>query len=234
MLAMSMTQWFQTLAADYGSLLWQGVLDTIYMTVFSTVIAYIFGLPLGILSTVTSQNGINPMPVLNKIVGWIINIGRSIPFIILLIAIMPLTRIIVGTSLGPTAANVALVISATPFIARLVENSLNELDGGIIEAARAMGANDWQIICKVMLPESLPSLILGGSLGAITIAGYTAMAGAVGGGGLGDIAIRYGYYRSETHIAVITIIILVVIVQIIQGAGEFVADKVDKRRKGVR
>lgn len=229
-----MVLWFSELMANYGELLWKGIVDTIYMTVVSTFMACILGLPIGILAVVSSPKGIHPMPVLNKILGAIINIGRSIPFIILLIAIMPLTRMLVGTALGPNAVIVPLVISATPFFARLVENSLNELDAGVVEAARAMGAGDLQIIWDVMLPETKPSLILSMSLGAITIVGYTAMAGTVGGGGLGDIAIRYGYYRNEWDIAVVTIVLLVAIVQIIQSIGQFVSDKMDKRKKGER
>lgn len=229
-----MALWFSELMANYGELLWKGIVDTIYMTVVSTFMACILGLPIGILAVVSSPKGIHPMPVLNKILGAIINIGRSIPFIILLIAIMPLTRMLVGTALGPNAVIVPLVISATPFFARLVENSLNELDAGVVEAARAMGAGDLQIIWDVMLPETKPSLILSMSLGAITIVGYTAMAGTVGGGGLGDIAIRYGYYRNEWDIAVVTIVLLVAIVQIIQSIGQLVSDKMDKRKKGER
>lgn len=229
-----MAAWFQDLIANYGALLWQGVLDTIYMTLVSILLACLLGFPIGILAVVSSPKGIHPMPVINKILGAIINIGRSIPFIILLVAIRPFTKWIVGTSLGPEAVIVPLVISATPFIARLVENSFNDLDAGVIEAARSMGARDMQIIWKVMVPEALPSLILGISLGAITIVGYTAMAGTVGGGGLGDIAIRYGYYREEYDIAVVTIVLLVVIVQILQSLGQLISDKIDKRKKGER
>ena len=229
-----MAAWFQDLIANYGELLWQGVIDTLYMTVVSTLVACILGYPIGILAVVTSSNGIHPMPVLNKIVGGIVNIGRSIPFIILLVAIKPFTQWIVGTSLGPTAVIVPLIVSATPFMARLVEYSFNELDHGVIEAARAMGASDMQIIRKVMLPEAMPSLVLGLSLGAITIVGCTAMAGTVGGGGLGDIAIRYGYYRNKTDIAVVTIVLLVIIVQILQSLGQYISTKIDKRKKGER
>lgn len=229
-----MAAWFQDLIANYGALLWQGVLDTIYMTLVSILLACVLGFPIGILAVVSSPKGIHPMPVVNKILGAIINIGRSIPFIILLVAIRPFTKWIVGTSLGPDAVIVPLVISATPFMARLVENSFNDLDAGVIEAARSMGARDMQIIWKVMIPEALPSLILGISLGAITIVGYTAMAGTVGGGGLGDIAIRYGYYREEYDIAVVTIVLLVVIVQVLQSLGQLISDKMDKRKKGER
>lgn len=229
-----MAAWFQDLITNYGALLWQGILDTIYMTLVSILLACVLGFPIGILAVVSSPKGIHPMPIINKILGAIINIGRSIPFIILLVAIRPFTKWIVGTSLGPDAVIVPLVISATPFIARLVENSFNDLDAGVIEAARSMGARDMQIIWKVMVPEALPSLILGISLGAITIVGYTAMAGTVGGGGLGDIAIRYGYYRDEYDIAVVTIVLLVVIVQILQSLGQLISDKMDKRKKGER
>lgn len=231
-MAMSMTSWFQNMIDEFGALLWQGTIDTIYMTVISTVIAYVIGMPLGFISVITAKDGIHPMPILNKILGGIINIGRSIPFILLLVAIMPFTRWIVGTSLGPTAVIVPLTISAIPLVARLVEGSLLEMDKGVIEAARAMGASDWQIIRKVMLVEARPSLVLGVALSGITIVAYTAMAGAVGGGGLGDIAIRYGYYRSQTDIAIVTIVFLVIIVQIIQSAGQLLSNKMDKRKRG--
>lgn len=229
-----MTAWIQNFMANYSSLVWQGVLDTLYMTVVSTLIACILGYPIGILAVVSSPNGIHAMPVINKVTGAIVNIGRSIPFIILLVAIKPFTSWVAGTSVGPTAIIVPLVVSATPFMARLVENSFNELDHGVIEAARAMGATDMQIIRKVMFPEAMPSLILGISLGSITIVGCTAMAGTVGGGGLGDIAIRYGYYRSMVDIAFVTVVLLVIIVQIIQSLGQYASNKIDKRKKGDR
>ncbi len=224
--------WCNYIVAEYGVLLVQGILDTIWMTCVASIIAYVLGMPIGIIAKVTANDGIHPMQKINRILGIIINMGRSIPFIILLVAVMPLTRIIVGTTLGPKAVAVPLILSATPFIARVVESSLNELDKGVIEAAKAMGASDAQIIFKVMIPETLPSLVTGVALGAITIVGYTAMAGAVGGGGLGDIAIRYGYYRSKTDIAVVTIVLLVAIVQIIQSVGHIISKKIDKRGKG--
>ncbi|SET45132.1 methionine ABC transporter permease [[Clostridium] polysaccharolyticum] len=227
-----MAVWFQNFMAEFGMMLWEGISDTLYMTVFSTFAACILGYPIGILSVVTAPNGIHPMPVVNRIIGAIVNIGRSIPFIIILVIIKPLTRLLVGTTVGPDAVIVPLIVSATPFMARLVENSFNELDYGVIEAARAMGATDMQIIRKVMLPEAMPSLVLGISLGAITIVGCTAMAGAVGGGGLGDIAIRYGYYRSKTDVAIATVVLLVLIVQMIQSLGQYISNKIDKRKKG--
>lgn len=227
-----MMDWIRTIINDFGMLLLEGIRDTLWMTLVSALISYVLGLPIGILAKVTARGGIHPMPKLNKILGAVINLGRSIPFIILLVAVIPLTRLIVNTTLGPTAVIVPLVLSATPFIARLVENSFSELDPGVMEAAKAMGAGEFQIIFKVMLPEALPSLIMGGAMAAITIVSYTAMAGAVGGGGLGSIAINYGYYRNQTDIAIVTIVLLVLIVQILQSIGQLVSKKIDKRAKG--
>ncbi|MDF2882075.1 MAG: hypothetical protein K0R54_2632 [Clostridiaceae bacterium] len=217
---------------NYGAMLVQGTLETLYMTFFSTLYAYILGLPIGILAEISRKGGIHPMPVVNKILGIFINIGRSIPYIILLVAVIPVTRLIVGTTIGPKAATVSLIISATPFIARLIENSLRELDGGVIEAAKAMGASDTQIVFKVMLPEALPSIVMGISLATITLVGYTAMAGAIGAGGLGHIAISYGYHRYETDIMMITIVLLIIIVQLIQSLGQKLSKLLDRRRKG--
>lgn len=214
------------------AMLLEGLRDSMYMTFTATFVAYIFGLPIGIIAEVTRKDGIYPILALNKILDWIINLGRSIPFIILLVAVMPITRSVVGTTLGPKAATVPLIIGAIPFIARLVENSLRELDGGVIEAAKAMGANVFEIIFKVMIPESLPSLVLGMSLATITLIGYTAMAGAVGAGGLGDIAIRFGYYRGQSDIMIITIIWLVILVQAVQSLGQLISKSIDKRGKG--
>lgn len=215
-----------------GPMLLEGILDTLYMTFTATIVAYIFGVPIGILAEVTRKGGIHPMPLFNKILGWIINIGRSIPFIILLVAVMPFTRVVAGTTIGPKAATVPLIIAAIPFVARLVENALRELDDGVIEAAKAMGANDRQIIFKVMILETLPSLVIGSSLATITLVGYTAMAGTVGGRGLGDIAIRFGYHRYQPDIMIVTIVLLVIIVQIIQSIGHIVSKKLDKKSKG--
>ena len=210
----------------------EGVRDTLYMTFMATFMSYIIGMPIGILAEVTRKGGIHPIPAVNKILGFIINIGRSIPFIILLVTVMPITRSIAGTTIGPEAATIPLIIAAIPFVARLVESSLREIDDGVIEAAKAMGANDLQIIFKVMIPESLPSLVLGVSLATITLVGYTAMAGTVGGGGLGDIAIRFGYYRGQTDIMLVTIVLLILIVQIIQSVGHIASKTIDKRGKG--
>lgn len=165
------------------------------------------------------------------VLGWIVNIGRSIPFIILMVALIPFTKFVVGKSIGSTAAIVPLVIAAAPFIARLVETSLQELDAGVIEAAKAMGASNWQIVYKVMLPESVPSLVRGMTIALITLIGYSAMAGTVGGGGLGDLAIRYGYNRYQDDVMILTIILLVILVQLIQVVFNVIAKKIDKKNR---
>ena len=214
---------------EEAQFLGKGTLDTLYMTFLSTSFSYLLGLPLGVILVVTEKNHILPNIRLNAVLGWIINITRSVPFIILLIAVIPVTRLVVGTSIGPTASVVPLVIGATPFVARIVETSLKEVDRGIIEAAQSMGARPWEIITRVMVPETMPSLILGVSITTITLIGYSAMAGVVGGGGLGDIAIRYGYYRYESYYMFLTILLLVIIVQLVQSTGTFLSKKIDKR-----
>ena len=201
------------------SMIGRGVLESLYMTLVSTVFAYLFGLPLGIVMVVTDKDGIYPRKVFNWILGLIINILRSVPFLILLVVVIPVTRFIVGTTLGSTATIVPLVISAAPFIARLVESSMKEVDKGVIEAAQSMGASSMQIITKVLLPEARPSLLVGSAIAISTILGYSAMAGFVGGGGLGDIAIRYGYHRYQTDIMLVTVALLVIIVQGFQVVG---------------
>ena len=192
----------------------QGLLETLYMTIVSTVMAYVIGLPVGMLLAVTDKEGIRPSPAINRIVGGIVNVLRSVPFIILLVAVMPVTRLIAGTSIGSTATVVPLVIAAAPFVARLVESSVKEVDRGVIEASLSMGASTMEVVCKVLLPEAKPSLIVGAAIATTTILGYSAMSGFVGGGGLGNIAINYGYYRSQTDIMLVMVIILVLIVQI--------------------
>lgn len=216
---------------DYAPMLGQGTLETLYMTVVSVLFSYILGLPLGVLVVITGKNSLASMPKFNAVLGWIVNIGRSIPFIILMVALIPFTRMVVGKSIGSTAACVPLIIGAAPFVARLVETSLEELDYGVIEAAKAMGATNWQIIYKVMIPEAVPSLVRGVSIATITLIGYSAMAGAVGGGGLGDIAIRYGYHRYEYEVMLVTIVLLVIIVQVIQSIFNLVARRIDKRNR---
>ena len=208
-----------------------GFLETIYMTLISSVIAYAIGLPLGILLTVTDSKGLTPNKALYSTLGTLINVLRSVPFLILLIAVLPVTRFITGTTLGSTATIVPLVIGSAPFIARIVEGSLREVDNGVIEAAQAMGASTLQIIFKVLLPEARPSLIQGSTIAITTILGYSAMTGFVGGGGLGDLAIRYGYYRYQTGIMLVTVALLVLIVQIIQEIGLKAALKTDKRQR---
>ncbi len=207
----------------------QGIVETLYMTLASTVLSYVFGLPLGILLVVTDRDGIFPMRILNGVIGVIVNILRSVPFLILLVAVIPLTRALVGTSIGSTATIVPLVIAAAPFIARLVESSIKEVDKGVIEAAQSMGASPFQIIWKVMLPEARPSLVVGSAIAITTILSYSAMAGFVGGGGLGDLAIKYGYYRYQNDVMLITVLVLVVLVQIFQEVGMRLAKIGDKR-----
>ncbi len=207
-----------------------GVGETLYMTLVSTLLGYVFGLPMGVLLKVSDKEGLRPNAVLYKILDVIANIFRSIPFLILLILLIPFTRFVVGKSYGTTATIVPLTIAAIPFIARMVESSLNEVDAGVIEAARSMGASDLRIVIKVMLVEARTSLISGATIATGTILGYSAMAGTVGGGGLGDIAIRYGYYRYESDIMIVTVILLVVLVQLFQSIGMFIANRLDKRK----
>ncbi|WP_027631207.1 methionine ABC transporter permease [Ruminiclostridium cellobioparum] len=207
-----------------------GLLETLYMTLFSTLLAYVLGLPLGVLLVTSEKDGIMPLPKLNKVLNFIVNILRSVPFLILLIAVIPFTRFIIGTTIGSTATVVPLVIAAAPFIARLVESSIKEVDKGVIEAAVSMGCSPFQIIYKVMIPEAVPSLIVGAAIATTTILGYSAMAGIVGGGGLGDIAIRFGYYRYQKDIMIVTVALLVVVVQVAQEVGMLIARKRDKRK----
>lgn len=211
------------------SMLAEGTWQSIYMTVAITAISYLIGIPLGVFLVMSDKNGIHPMASLNWIVGGIVNILRSVPFLILMITIQPFTRMIVGTTIGTKAAIVALVVSAAPFVARMVEQSLLEIDHGVIEAAQSMGASNMQIVTKVLLPESLPSLLNGVLVSATTILGYSAMAGFIGGGGLGDIAIRYGYNRYDSGTMLITVVLLVIMVQIIQSVGSRIAKRSDKR-----
>ncbi len=212
-----------------------GIGETLYMTLVSTAIAYVFGIPLGVLVYLSDKNEISANKGINKtistIAGVVINVVRSIPFLILLVAILPFTRLVVGTTIGSTATIVPLVVAAAPFIARMVESSLREVDEGVIEAAKAMGAGRMQIIIKVLLPEAKPSLLVGATIAVATILGYSAMAGFVGGGGLGAIAINYGYYRYQGDMMLITVALLVVIVQLFQEVGVRLVKKIDKRLK---
>ena len=208
-----------------------GTRDTLYMVLFSTLFGYLIGLPLGILLTVTDADGIRPNAVIYKILDIVINITRSIPFLILLILIMPFTKMIVGKTYGTTATIVPLTVAAAPLIARMVESSLKEVDKGVIEAAFSMGAGYFTIITKVLVTEARTSLLVGVTIALGTILGYSAMAGIIGGGGLGDIAIRYGYYRYETGIMIVTVVVLVVLMQILQWAGMLLSKKIDRRRR---
>ena len=208
-----------------------GIGETLYMTLVSTFFGYVFGLPLGVALTVTDKGGIKPNVVIYKILDFISNIVRSIPFLILLIVLIPFTRMIVGKSYGSTATIVPLVVAATPFIGRMVESSLKEVDGGVIEAAQSMGAGTFTIIFRVLLVEARTSILVGATIATGTILGYSAMAGTVGGGGLGDIAIRYGYHRYQADIMIVTVILLIVLVQIFQTIGMFISNKLDRRKR---
>ena len=212
------------------AMLIEGTWATLYMTLISTLFGYILGLPLGIVLAVTDKEGIRPNAVVYKVLDFIVNMTRSIPFLILLILVMPLTKLIVGQTYGSSATIVPLTIAAAPFIGRMVESSLKEVDKGVIEAAQSMGAGTFTVICRVLLVEARTSLLVGVTIAIGTIFGYSAMAGVVGGGGLGDIAIRYGFYRYETEIMIVTIIILVILVQILQGIGMMISKKLDRRR----
>ena len=216
--------------AQMSQLLLQGTLDTLYMTLASTLIAYLIGIPLGVILVVTRKDGICPAPKTNAVLGTIVNIMRSVPFLILIIVLIPFTRFVVGTSIGATATVVPLIVGAAPFIARMVESSLLEVDAGVVEAAQAMGASPWQIVTKVLLKEAVPSLITGAAIALTTILGYSAMARAVGGGGLGDLAIKYGYHRYQTDVLLLTLVILIALVQIIQALGNGLAEKIDHRK----
>jgi D-methionine transport system permease protein len=208
----------------------KGIGETLYMTLLSTAFGYLFGLPMGVLLAVSDKDGLSPNAIIYKVLDFIANIVRSIPFLILLILLIPFTRALVGKSTGSTATIVPLVAAAIPFIARMVESSIKEVDAGVVEAAKSMGASNMRIIVKVLLVEARTSLITGVTIAIGTILGYSAMAGTVGGGGLGDIAVRYGYYRWQTGIMIVTVVLLIVLVQIFQSVGMLIASKLDKRK----
>ena len=209
----------------------QSLWETLYMVIVSTVISYAIGLPLGLTLVVTDKGGIRPMPIVNTVLGVVVNILSSIPFMILAVMITPITRAIVGKAIGTTAMIVPLTFAAAPYVARMVESSIKEVPFGVIEAAQSMGASPWQIVWKVLVPEAMPSLLTGAAIAVTTILGYSAMAGFVGGGGLGTIAINYGYYRYQTDVMLVTVALLVIIVQVFQEVGMRIAHKVDKRVK---
>ncbi|MDE6389342.1 MAG: ABC transporter permease [Lachnospiraceae bacterium] len=212
-------------------MMWVGVKETLIMTLLSTIFGYLLGLPMGIALAVTDAGGIRPNVVVYKILDVIANIVRSIPFLILLMLLMPVTRVIVGKSYGTAATVVPLTIAAAPFIGRMIESSINEVDRGVIEAAQSMGASTMTIIIRVMLVEARTSILVGVTIALGTILGYSAMAGIVGGGGLGDIAMRYGYYRYEADIMIVAVVLLVVLVQIFQTLGMRMSVKLDRRKR---
>ena len=208
-----------------------GLRETVFMVALSSLLSYLIGIPLGILLIVTDKDGIQPNGLINTVLGVIINLMRSVPFIIMLLAALPLTRFIVRTTLGPKAVVVPLVLAAAPYIARMVESSLKEVSAGVVEAAKSMGASNFQIVRKVMLPEAKPSLLMGAAISITTILGYSTMAGFVGGGGLGTLAINYGYYRYQTDVMLVTVVVLVIIVQLIQESFLWMARHADKRAR---
>ena len=211
--------------AEYGN----GLLVTLYLTLACAAVAYIIGIPLGVILCVTDKDGIRPNRAVNAVIGFLVNVFRSIPFVILLVVALPFTKLVVGTKVGNTAFLVPLILSAAPFVARMVESSLKEVDRGVIEAAHSMGSTDMQIITKVLLPEARPSLIVGGAIAVTTILGYTPLATLVGGGGLGAIAVQYGLYRFKYEIMYVASIIIIILVEILQELGLRLAKKVDKR-----
>lgn len=220
---------FQEFLNVYASLLGQGIADTLEMLLVSTFFAYLIGLFLGIVLYVTEPAGLRPHKALNAVLGWIINMGRSIPFIILLVAVMPMTRTLVGTTTGVRGVIPPLVLSTAPFVARMVQQSLAEVPKDAIEAAESCGASVPRIVVSALLPEALPSIVRGISITLITALGYTAIAGAVGAGGLGDIAIRYGYYRYEDEVMLVTVVLMIILVQIIQSTCDAIAKAIDHR-----
>ena len=217
------------MSANLIPILWEATLQTIYMVVVSGLIGTVLGLPLGVFLATSKRGELLSAPVTNSALGLVVNALRSIPFIILVVAIIPFTRMIAGTSIGTTAAIVPLTLAAAPFIARIVETAIREVEGGLIEAARAMGATPGQIITKVLLPEALPGIVLGLTLAMVSLIGYSAMVGAVGGEGLGDLGIRYGYQRFMPEVMLAVVVILIVLVQGVQSLGEWIARRLDHR-----
>lgn len=206
-----------------------GIWETVYMTLISSAFAYLIGLPLGVILNVTDKKGIAPHPKLNSVLGFVVNFFRSVPFIILMVAMLPVAKFLVGTMIGNKAVIVMLIVAAAPYVARMVESSLNEVNVGVIEAAQSMGASNFEIICKVLVPEAKPALITGAAISVVTILGYSAMAATIGGTGLGQIAIIYGHQRSNDDITWICVFLIWIIVQVIQELGRYIAVKTDKR-----
>lgn len=217
------------MSANLAALIWEATLQTLYMVAVSGVIGTAIGLPLGVFLATSKRGELMSSPLANRVLGLVVNAMRSVPFIILVVAIIPFTRLIAGTSIGTTAAIVPLTLAAAPFIARIVETAIRDVDGGLIEAARAMGATPGQIIRKVLLPEALPGIVLGLTLAMVSLIGYSAMVGAVGGEGLGDLGIRYGYQRFMPEVMLVVVIVLIVLVQAVQSTGEWIARRLDHR-----
>ena len=222
-------EFISTFLNDYGQLFLTGTWETIVMTFVATLFAYIIGTPIGIFLILCAPGGLKANKIIYNICTWIVSIGRSIPFVILLVALLPVTRFLVGTSLGVKGAIVPLIVTSAPFAARMIEQSLAEIDKGVVEAAQSSGAGTFQIVWRVYLKESLPSIIRGVSITFITLFGYSAMAGVVGAGGLGDIAIRYGYQRFQTDVMVVSVVLCILLVIIFQMIGDIIARKIDKR-----
>ncbi|GAA1163895.1 ABC transporter permease [Ornithinimicrobium humiphilum] len=212
-----------------GPALWQATVETGYMVSVSMVLAVVLGIPLGVLLLLTAPDGLRPQRLLNAVLGAVVNVGRSVPFIVLLVLVAPVTRLVTGTTIGSTATIVPLTIAAVPFFARLVEASLREVHPGKIEAARAMGASTRQIVRTVLLPEARPGLVAAATVTVVALISYSAMAGAIGGGGLGDFAIRYGYQRFDTAVTVACVVVLLVVVQVLQSAGDRLARRLAHR-----
>ena len=210
-------------------LIWEATLDTLWMVAVAAGLATLFGLPLGVFLATSGRGELFARPWANKTLGFVVNATRSTPFIILVVAIIPFTRLLVGTSIGTKAAIVPLTIAATPFIARLIEGAIREVDGGLVEAARAMGATPLQIVRKVLVPEALPAIVLSLTLAVVSLLGFSAMVGAVGGGGLGDLGIRYGYQRFMPDVMAVVVVVLIVLVQLVQSAGDFLSRRLNKR-----
>jgi D-methionine transport system permease protein len=221
------SEWLQKLWTT--GILQLGIWETVYMTLISTALAYLIGLPLGLLLCVSDKNGVHPIPWLNRILGVIVNAFRSVPFVILMVAMLPVAKILAGTSLGNRAVIVTLVIAAAPYVARMVEGSVKEVDPGVIEAAKAMGTPNFQIVWRVLLPEAKPALINGSVISTVTILGYSAMAGTIGGGGLGQIAITYGYQKYENDVIWVCVLLTILLVQLMQEVGTWIARRTDKR-----
>lgn len=211
-------------------LMYQATVETLYMVGVAALFTLLLGLPIGVLLVVTRKEGVLPLPRVNMVLGLFINIGRSLPFVVLLIALIPLTRLLVGTTLGSTAAIVPITLGAFPFFARVVENALDEVDKGRVEAVLAMGGSGWHVVTKALLPEALPALLAGLTLTVVMLIGFSSMAGVIGGGGLGDLAIRYGYQRFDDQVMAGTVVILLLLVQLVQGVGDRVVRALAHRR----